>query len=186
MTGRAMLSTAVGGALLLAVGVNAGVDLSRVSRDWSRYGPLGGGEVPHFAAVMMDGGSFEPADLEGRVSVVTFWATWCGVCMSELSMYESLHEELAADENTQVVLVNREGNGVPAGHARKLVAQTAAERGLKMPLALDDGSMYRAFRASFLPHTVVVDRDGDIRHVHPGRVLQSTLRSEVAAILEEG
>jgi thiol-disulfide isomerase/thioredoxin len=178
------LSTGLGLALLLTAGANAGIDLSRVSKDWGSYGPVGSGEVPAFNVPLVTGGRLDNTQLGGRVSVLTFWATWCGVCMTELPMFEALHQERVSDD-IQVVLINREGNGVPLSRARDMVLQTASARGLHMTLAMDDGSMYRSLRASYLPHTVVVDRHGEIRHVHPGRVLQSTLESEVAELLEE-
>ncbi len=179
-----ILSAGLGATLMVAATINGGVDLARASRDWSSYGPLTSGGVPTFDVALVGGDRFETEDLIGRVSVVTFWATWCGVCMTELPMFEALHEERTSDE-VQVVLINREGRGVSLADARYKVTRTAQQRGLQMPLGLDDGSMYRAFRADFLPHTVVVDRRGAIRHVHPGRVLKSTLDSEVAELLKE-
>lgn len=178
------VGVALGLVLVALAGVNVAMDLSRVAGRWSSYGPLADGEVPEFRAPMLAGGAFEPDDLRGKVSILSFWASWCGVCQSEMPKYEELHEERASDE-VQVVLVNREGGGTPPARARGIVEQIVASRGLHMPVAIDDGRMYRAFRASVLPHTVVVDRDGNIRHVHPGRVMKSTLESEVNELLAE-
>jgi hypothetical protein len=45
--------------------------------------------------------------------------------------------------------------------------------------------MARAFRVGPIPHTVVLDRAGRIRHVHQGRVRASTIADEIDDLLAE-
>ncbi len=174
---------AVGAGLLALATLNVGFDLTRVQREWASYGPLAGGAaLPDFALPLVGGGTLRRADLEGEVTVLSFWASWCGVCRTEMPMYARLAGSLPA--GARVVLVNREGN-VPPEQARAIATRVARERGLTMPIAVDDGRLYHAVRGAVLPHTVVLDRQGRIRHVHEGRVLGRTLRGEVAELLAE-
>jgi hypothetical protein len=67
--------------------------------------------------------------------------------------------------------------------ARALLYQKKKQ--LSLPVALDDGSVGDAFRVSVIPHTVLLDRQGRVRHVHQGRVGYDRLASELDALLAE-
>jgi cytochrome c biogenesis protein CcmG, thiol:disulfide interchange protein DsbE len=49
------------------------------------------GEVaPDFQLSNVSGETVTLASLEGQPSVITFWATWCGICISELPQLRQL------------------------------------------------------------------------------------------------
>jgi thiol-disulfide isomerase/thioredoxin len=175
------------GALVLASAVVVGgADLHRGLANWSQLGPLPPGErVVDFRVVMLDGGVVQTENLAGKVSVVTFWATWCGVCVSELPDLDELARRYG-DRPVQFIAVNLEGRGMPLAQVSSLVRHFAKERGLTIPFAIDDGSMARAFRVGPIPHTIVFDTTGTVRHVHQGRVTSATLEDEIDAILRRG
>lgn len=177
------LDMLAGALLVSAAALVGGLDLHRGFRDWSSLGPLPPGEeVPGFRVAMLEGEVLTVADLAGKVSVVTFWATWCGVCVGELADLDEL-EDTYAEDDVQFVAVNREGSGVSPARARMLVERFRRQRELGLPLAIDDGSMAKTFRVGPIPHTVIFDRTATVRHIHQGRVTSSTLREEIDALL---
>ena len=114
------------------------------------------------------------------MSVLAFWATWCGPCGREMPTLQALHESYEG-EPVQVIGVNRDREGpVP-----QLVEAYRSERELSFPVVHDAGAMGQAFRVSLIPHMVIVDQQGKIRYVHQGTVSQKQLRVEIDALLAE-
>jgi thiol-disulfide isomerase/thioredoxin len=173
------------GVLIVAVPLaSAGLDLSQGIAGWDRLAPLGTGErVEDFQVVTLDGEFVDSARLRGKVSVVTFWATWCGACAGELDDLDQLHGRY--DDRVRFIAINHDGGGIRPEQARTRVAGYRRARQLELPMAIDDGSMLRRFRVGPIPHTVIVDRYATIRHVHQGRVPISTLREEIDALLAQ-
>jgi thiol-disulfide isomerase/thioredoxin len=183
MSRRAADVAAVGlGAVVLAGALVVGArDVHRAAQAWSSLGPLGPGDaIPSFRAQLVGDGELDPAALEGRVTLLAFWASWCGVCEQQMPAIEALHRAHAS-RGLRVIGVNQDRVADQDG----LVRAYARERGLDFEMALDTGPVGRAFRISMIPHVVLVDRHGDVRHVHQGRVGESTLVEEVDALLSE-
>jgi thiol-disulfide isomerase/thioredoxin len=176
--------TTLVGALVVALALlGAGRELYHGIVHWERLGPLPpGGPTPTFEVLTLDGGRFGAADLHGKVSVLTFWATWCSACKSELDDLQELQHEYDANV-VQFLAINHEGAGLSPRQAVARVQGFVRARGMTLPTALDDGQAARSFRVGPIPHTLVVGPDGVVRHVHQGRVLSDTLREEIAALL---
>lgn len=174
----ALLASALSlGAVLASGGHDARLYFDR----WDRWGPLGpSDELPKFVARGFDGPELRDADLEGKVTVLAFWATWCGPCAREMPTLETLHRSYA-DAPVQVIGVNRDREGdVPA-----LVAGYRQAKGLSFRMVYDAGGIGQAFRVSLIPHMVIVDKRAKIRFVHQGAVSESALRKEIDALLAE-
>lgn len=171
------------GALVVALALlGAGRELHRGIVQWERLGPLPpGGATPAFEVLTLDGGRFGPRDLHGKVSVLTFWATWCPACRSELDDLEELQHEYPS--GVQFLAINNEGGGLSPRQAASRVLGFVQAQGMTLPAALDDGQAARSFRVGPIPHTLVVGPDGVVRHVHQGRVMSETLREEIDALL---
>jgi len=176
-------SQVVGALLLALVFVVSGHHLVRVAGRWSEMGPLPpGAQTPTFDLALVGGGRLTSASLRGKVSVLVFWATWCKVCTHELPTFQELHEE-EAGPGVQVVAVNIEGDDEGVASAARKAARYRDAHGLTLPIAVDDGTLDRAFRVRSIPHTVVLDGRGQVRDVHLGVVRKASLESEIAAAL---
>jgi len=171
------------GALVVTLALVAGGRefASGIAR-WDTLGPLPpGAPTPNFEVITLEGGTFDQDDLSGKVSVLTFWATWCGACDSELGDLDELQHEYGG-QDVQFLAINNDGGLSPSQAAAK-VQQFVAKRGMTLPTALDDGRVVRSFRVGPIPHTLLVGRDGVVRYIHQGRVMSGTLRDEIDTLL---
>ena len=118
-----------------------------------------GARAPDFGALMAVQGSVTPSlpALKGRVVVLEFWASWCGVCHVLAPTLNGWHDRYSAQGVTVL--------GVTSDPV-ELATRTAGELGLGYPLASDaSGDMVRAYRAYALPTLFVIDKQGNVRDV---------------------
>ncbi|MBC8070636.1 MAG: TlpA family protein disulfide reductase [Deltaproteobacteria bacterium] len=127
-------------------------------------------EVEGWVAPGDDPGSIEA--LRGRVVLIRFWTDTCPYCRASAPALVALDDELA-DRGLVVLAIH---HPKPRGSAtdREHVARIAEQWGLRFPVGLDEhwrtidswwlGSGERAATSA----TLLVDRRGIIRWVHPG------------------
>jgi thiol-disulfide isomerase/thioredoxin len=170
------------GALLVVLCFGAAAqDVVRVRAEWATLAPLAPGEdVPAFRVRVLDGPFATRESLDGQPTLLVFWATWCGVCSSQMPMLNEL-AEAGSSGGFRVVGVNTDRDADQAALAKAYVD----ERKLGFETWLDGGSLSRIFRASLLPHYVVLDASGRIRHVHEGRTSRATLEGELQALVDD-
>jgi peroxiredoxin len=118
-----------------------------------------GAPAPDFGALDAVQGSITPSlpALKGRVVVLEFWASWCGVCHVLAPTLNGWHDRYSAQGVTVL--------GVTTDPV-DLAGRTAGELGMGYPLASDgSGHMQRAYRAYALPTLFVIDKQGNVRDV---------------------
>ncbi|MGH7294617.1 MAG: TlpA family protein disulfide reductase [Polyangiaceae bacterium] len=93
---------------------------------------------------------------EGRVALVSMWATWCEACMKELDALNRLDASTAGGRDAVVI-------GVDVGEDPDTVAAFARRRGLRYAQLVDrDFAFADALGQRRVPATLVVDRHGRI------------------------
>ncbi len=118
-----------------------------------------GARAPDFGALTTVQGSVTPSlrGLEGRVVVLEFWASWCGVCHALAPLLNGWHDRYAAQGLTVLGVTN---------DPVELAGRTAYQVGMDYPLVSDgSGDMLRAYRAFALPTVFVIDKRGNVRDV---------------------
>jgi thiol-disulfide isomerase/thioredoxin len=114
-----------------------------------------------------DGQPISPATLEGKVTLINFWATWCGPCRMEFPGLVELHEHFRNERDFQLLSINCDDEGplLKEKIAEFLKAQgttlrTYQDSGGQTAQALTVAANLPGFA---LPTTVLIGRDGVIR-----------------------
>ena len=135
--------------------------------------PIGtaiGNQLADFTAVKLDGTQFHLADTRGKIVILNMWATYCGPCVQELPVFESFQKALADDVVVFIIHASDPLEDVPAFLAKK---------GIGLPCAIDsdDDRIYTLCGAnpSILPHTVVLNRNGEITYNQTGSMTGALL-----------
>ena len=119
------------------------------------------GAAPDFTLRTADGRNLRLQELRGQVVMVNFWATWCGPCKVEMPHLNSLYEKYKGAGFTLL--------GVNVDEDQRAAIGLAQRMGLHFPVLLDaDKKVSRQYDLSTMPSTVLIDRDGQVRHVHRG------------------
>ena len=173
------------GALILALALVAGArDLGIGLDNFDSYMKVTPGDpLPEFAAKLDDGSAFSPETLTGEVSLLTFWATWCHACGLEMPTVGAIAQHYADSSDVRIYGINRD-SGPPLARRQKVEAYLA-KRDLDFAQVYDDGRLAQAFGVEQIPYMVIVDKRGQIRHLHLGQVTERTLRSEIDELLDE-
>ncbi len=154
-----LLATAVGAA-------SAAVQLSTIA--------------PDFTLRSVGGANLRLAEQRGQVVLVNFWATWCGPCRQEMPHLSRLYDRY---RSAGFVLL-----GVNVDDDPRAAVELATKLGVQFPVLLDtDKRVSRSYDMSAMPATLLIDRDGRVRHIHRGYRdgVERTYEEQLRSLLRE-
>lgn len=127
--------------------------------DSNGYVVFDGDEAPDFTVTTTDGKQIKLSSLRGKVVMLQFTASWCGVCRKEMPHIESdIWQKHKADSDFVLIGIDRDE---PLAKVQAFARQT----GVTYPLGLDPGAniyaLY-ALRESGITRNVLIGRDGRI------------------------
>jgi peroxiredoxin len=112
--------------------------------------------LPEYAAMNIDGSTFELASRREKVVLLNLWATWCGPCRYEIPELQRIHNQYAS-RGFEVIGVSVDESGVES------VRQFITEHKMTYPQVLDaEGKLANILETSVLPTSVMLDRTGKI------------------------
>lgn len=110
---------------------------------------------PAFALLDVNGRSVSSKDFAGKVAVLSFGATWCASCVSELRSLANLQAHFADDAAVYFVALD--------GRGEKDVKPFLKKTGFRLATLLDPRmAVAREHGIRSIPETVIVDRHGVI------------------------
>jgi peroxiredoxin len=107
-----------------------------------------------FTLADLQGKSWHLRDLQGKVVLVNFWATWCPPCRKEMPDLQALYDKYK-DQGLLVLAISDEETAK--------VSPFIAERKISYPVLLDPGrKINETFVVEGIPKSFVYDRSGKL------------------------
>jgi len=136
--------------------------------------------APDFTLKTLGGPNLRLNEQRGQVVLLNFWATWCAPCKQEMPHLNRLHDKYR-DAGFVLLGINVDDDPAKA-------ALDAAKLGIKFPVLLDGAkTVSKLYGLNAMPTTVVIDRDGRVRHVHQGyrNGLEVVYDQQIRALVKE-
>ncbi len=100
----------------------------------------------------------------GKVTVVSFWATWCVPCKKEIKNVRGKLGNWQKETDFDFITVS-----IDESRAEGLVRSYAKSQGWEFPYYIDNNSdLKRSLNFQTVPFTIIVDRTGNIAFMHTG------------------
>lgn len=100
----------------------------------------------------------------GKITIISFWATWCKPCIKELRNINEVLDDWIEDYNVELVAVS-----VDDSRNSARVKPFADGQGWDFDILLDpNGELQRDMNVTNPPVTFLVDQQGNIVYTHTG------------------
>ena len=143
-------------------------------------GGMESGAAPDFTLKANDGTNIRLAEHRGEVVMINFWASWCAPCRQEMPHLKSLNEEFSP-MGFKLLGVNVDED---QGDAKRAIDRLKID----FPVLFDsENNVVELFKVDAMPTTIIVDRDGNIRHLHRGYKpgYEVEYHEQVSALIKE-
>lgn len=101
---------------------------------------------------------------EGRVTLVSFWATWCVPCKAEIKNIKDKMPEWKEEADFDFITIS-----IDDSRAAALVKTYTKSQGWDWPVYLDQNSdLKRSLNFQNVPFTMIVDQKGEVVYQHTG------------------
>jgi peroxiredoxin len=141
---------------------------------------LAGQAAPDFVLKSASGTNLRLSEYRGNVVMINFWATWCGPCRQEMPLLNDLYSRYGR--------VGFSLLGVNIDDDSRRAVDMAEELGVSFPVLFDERKeVSKLYQVEAMPVTVLVDREGKVRHVHLGYKpgYDEKYLTEIRALLRE-
>jgi len=138
------------------------------------------GPAPDFALKSDSGENLRLSEFRGEVVMINFWASWCGPCRQEMPLLDELYTQYQPLGFT-ILGVNVEEDTTKA---KKMLRESP----VNFPILFDNKcEVSRLYDVVAMPSTVLVDRDGNVRHLHQGYKpgYEESYQHQVRALIRE-
>jgi thiol-disulfide isomerase/thioredoxin len=137
--------------------------------------PTESSKAPAWELKDPDGKPVKSSDLDGKVVILDFWATWCPPCKSEIPGFIELQKNYA-EKGLVVVGVSLDE------HGSSVVKRFMKEFGMNYTVVMGNLKMMQDFGGAAIPTTFIIDRSGKIVSKHTGFTPKETFEEEITSL----
>lgn len=157
-----------GGHSPTAASSNASSDQSQGSTD-SKPQP-----APDFTVLDREGNQTKLSDLHGKPVVLSFWASWCGICKTGMPDFEEIYADEGDDVHFMMV------NLTTGSETEQIATDYIDKNGYSFPIYLDtEMEAASAFGVTGVPITYFIDADGNLAAYGQGRLGADGIRQGI-------
>lgn len=103
---------------------------------------------------------------DGKITIFSFWATWCVPCKEELNNIAEIYADWQKDYNVEIVAVS-----IDDSKTRANVKSYAEGQGWAYTVLLDSNKdLQRMLSGQSVPFLVITDKSGKIVEKHTGYI----------------
>ena len=127
-----------------------------------------GKKLPAVTIKDVDGNSIKTNEVsnDGNPIIISFWATWCKPCKLELSTINDLYEDWQEETGVKLVAVS-----VDNERTKNMVKPYVNAESWEYDVWMDTNADFkRAMGVNNVPHTFLLDGNGNIVYSHSGFV----------------
>jgi peroxiredoxin len=100
----------------------------------------------------------------GKITILSFWATWCSPCKRELDAISELYPEWIENYNVELIAITTDD-----ARALSKVKPLVAQKGWEFEILSDSKrQLQQALNFQAIPQTFVIDQQGQIIAQHEG------------------
>lgn len=132
--------------------------------------------APAFKLKTRQGEVVGPADHEGKVVLLDFWATWCDPCFKQMPVLAEVEEEVG--DQMVVLPVNVDD---PSADRESAIDAFLEEAGTDRDTLLDTGTVANMYGVESIPALVIIGPDGVVRWTGAGVTARERIVAEVEA-----
>jgi peroxiredoxin len=90
--------------------------------------------------------------------VISFWATWCKPCLQELDAFNDLSSTWTQQTKAKIIAIS-----IDDSRTASAIKKTMGLHDWAFDVYWDENQeLKRALNISYIPHTIIVDRNGNI------------------------
>jgi thiol-disulfide isomerase/thioredoxin len=131
--------------------------------------------VQDFSMTDLDGRAIASASLRGKVTLINFWATWCGPCRAEIPDLVTLQNRYR--DQLQIIGVSEDETTPEA------VRRFAADHKVNYPIVMLTPELEKVFPGVHaLPTSFLLDREGRLVQKHVGMLTMATTEAETRSL----
>jgi len=150
----------------------------------SAFAPINN-TLPDVEVKTLDGKSVNIQDMVGneKITVISFWATWCSPCKRELDAITEVYEDWQEEYNVELIAIT-----IDDARSLAKVPAMVESKGWEYTILSDvKQDLKRALNFQTVPQTFLIDQNGEIVYTHngynPGDEFE--LEDKIIALTEE-